>query len=233
MLKSLFVESLQCTVVIVRRKGLRSIRITIKDNGTVKLSVPHGVSERFAMDFLDSKSDWVVERLKPRIVLREGDHIGKSHRLHFEVGPQLRATLKNLQLVVRHPASVDPLDETVQAKAVKAAEKALLLEGTSLLPQRLRTLSVQHGFSFRNCMVKKLKSHWGSCDGNKDITLNIYLMQLPWHLIDYVLLHELCHTIHPHHQESFWDTMARVAPHYKALRSELKHYPTTIKPTPY
>ncbi|HET8992036.1 MAG TPA: M48 family metallopeptidase, partial [Candidatus Saccharimonadales bacterium] len=68
----------------------------------------------------------------------------------------------------------------------------------------------------------------GSCDQSKNITLNLYLMQLPWHLIDYVLLHELTHTVVFKHGPDFWAEMDKYLPDSKSLRSEMKDYKTTV-----
>jgi predicted metal-dependent hydrolase len=70
----------------------------------------------------------------------------------------------------------------------------------------------------------RLKGRWGSCDQDKNIVLNLFLMQLPWQLIDYVLLHELCHTMHLDHGPGFWQTFLMHKPTAKDLRREIRHY---------
>lgn len=115
-----------------------------------------------------------------------------------------------------------------QEKARKTSEKALTVESKHLLPQRLDTLSRKHTIPYKQCDVKKLKSRWGSCDSHNVITLNIYLMQLDWGLIDYVILHELTHTIHKHHQKDFWTYLEGILPDYKEKRKLLKTKATDI-----
>ena len=118
-------------------------------------------------------------------------------------------------------------DAKVQEAAQKACLRALKLEASSLLPPRLKELAEIHGYSFNKVTIKKMKSRWGSCDSNQNIVLNQYLIQLPWHLIDYVLLHELNHTVHMHHSPKFWSALKALLPNVKALRKEIKeHHPT-------
>ena len=100
---------------------------------------------------------------------------------------------------------------------------ALRHEAKRYLPIRLAALARQHGFHYNGVTIKDTSSRWGSCSNRKHINLSLLLMTLPWHLIDYVLLHELCHTVELNHSDRFWALMNRVT-NGKALqlRQELK-----------
>lgn len=78
------------------------------------------------------------------------------------------------------------------------------------LPDRLRILADIHGFSYTSVSINKSRTRWGSCSSKKSINLSLYLILVPAHLIDYVLLHELCHTIHMNHGSEFWSLMDKV-----------------------
>jgi predicted metal-dependent hydrolase len=88
----------------------------------------------------------------------------------------------------------------------------------------LASLSEKYGFTYGRVSVRRLKGRWGSCDHQKNIVLNLFMMQLPWELIDYVLLHELTHTRILRHGPDFWRAMAEVAPNVKELRKSLKEH---------
>ena len=88
----------------------------------------------------------------------------------------------------------------------------------------LQQLADQYGFAYNSVSMKQLKARWGSCSHKRDITLNIFLMQLPWQLIDYVLVHELVHTKVLHHGQDFWTSFAACLPDAKKRRSELRAY---------
>lgn len=235
MQKSIYVDSIGADVVLARRKGTRSIRLSVKSDGVIRLSIPYAVTEKQALKFLDQKADWIEKHYKKPILLENGAHIGKSHRLKFvdTDTENIKTRLLTNEIIVKIPENIDWNATNVQVAARKACERALKKESENLLPQRLDTLAKMHNIDYKSCSVKKLKSRWGSCDSRKNIILNIYLIQLEWKLIDYVILHELNHTYFQHHQSDFWDGLERLLPNSKSLRKELKSKPTDILPTSF
>lgn len=230
MQKSIYVESLGLEIILARRKGTRSLRLAVKSDGTIRLSIPYLVTEKQAIKFIDQKADWIAKHHKKPIIIPNRAHIGKSHRLVIEVVsvPIIKTRLTTNTITIKLPHNVESSSVQAQKAIRKACERALKKESENLLPQRLETLSKQHNISYKSCTVKKLKSRWGSCDSYKNITLNIYLIQLDWQLIDYVILHELTHTIHQHHQPEFWKYLENIMPDNKQRRKILKQMPTDI-----
>ncbi|MBR4293672.1 MAG: M48 family metallopeptidase, partial [Bacteroidaceae bacterium] len=95
------------------------------------------------------------------------------------------------------------------------------------LPSRLKELADKHGFQYTRVTLRDSHTRWGSCSNRASISLSIYLQLLPQHLIDYVLLHELCHTMELNHGERFWALMNRVTGgKAKSLREKLKEHRT-------
>jgi len=80
--------------------------------------------------------------------------------------------------------------------------------------------------------IKRLSSRWGSCDSHQNIVLNLYLMQLPWECIDYVLLHELTHTQILRHGAPFWDAMGKLLPNLAAIRKQMRGYHPVLQSPP-
>jgi len=80
---------------------------------------------------------------------------------------------------------------------------------------RLRALSEHTGMHHRSVSVRRQKTRWASCSRRKAISLNVKLLFLPPVLADYVLLHELCHTIELNHSKRFWALVARHCPDYQ------------------
>jgi len=104
-------------------------------------------------------------------------------------------------------------------------EVALRRSAQSVLPAQLAKLALIHGFQYSNLKIRKSRSRWGSCSTKKSINLSFYLMLLPEHLIEYVLLHELCHTIQMNHSPAFWALLDRCTGNKaRELRKEIRKY---------
>lgn len=223
-------------VTLYKRRGNRSLRLSIDVNGEVRVSMPTWLPYRAGEQFAISKAPWIAAQRAETVVapLRHGQSIGKAHRLHFEQEPlatKVQARLAPNRVVVRFPLLAGPHEAAVQAAAARASLRALHKEAKALLPQRLQTLATQTGYQYKSVHVKQLKSRWGSCTSQQDITLNIFLMQLPWHLIDYVLVHELVHTKVMQHGFPFWCEFERHVPQAKRLRKEIAGYQPVLTPT--
>ena len=94
-------------------------------------------------------------------------------------------------------------------------------------PQRW-TMAKIHHFTYQKVSINSAKSRWGSCSATGKINLSCYLLLLPDRLIDFVLIHELCHTREMNHGKEFKRLMRSIFSDYDNLNKELKN--TTIKP---
>lgn len=224
------------TVTLYKRRTSRSLRLSIGLNGEVRVSLPYWVPYRSAIEFAKNKASWIVSHQNDNTATLQHDQlIGKAHRLHFEPtsGQQTTTRLSLTDIRVHHPITTPVDHPDVQAKAHAASIKALRQEAEQLLPTRLAKLAEAYGFSFKSVAIKRLKSRWGSCSSNQEITLNLFLMQLPWPLIDYVLLHELTHTKIMQHGKPFWDELERHLPGARNLRQEINTHQPVLQPKAY
>ena len=95
------------------------------------------------------------------------------------------------------------------------------------LPSLLSALSEQYHLPFKRVKITGSKGRWGSCSGTGSINLSCYLMLLPPHLMDYVLLHELSHTKEMNHGPRFWELLdSMTGGRARALRAELRRFNT-------
>ncbi len=100
--------------------------------------------------------------------------------------------------------------------------EALRKQAKKILPKRLSELANLHGFKYNKVAIRNAKTRWGSCSYYNNINLNMHLIKLDNELIDYVILHELCHTIEKNHSKRFWDLLESHLPNSKELRKKLK-----------
>lgn len=98
-------------------------------------------------------------------------------------------------------------------------------EAKRTLPERVEELATQHGLRYGKVTIRATRSKWGSCTAKGNLSLSLFLMTLPEHLRDYVILHELAHTVHHNHSPRFHalvDIMTEGRE--KALARELRQY---------
>lgn len=215
------------SVLVVKRRSTRNLRLSITPKSQIRVSqppyIPYAVGLKFAID----RRQWILSHLAKRTSLHisDGMAIGKSYRLKVipsETSTKFMTRFADQEVRLSVPFNASSA-KTFEASK-KAVEAALTKDSAKLLSIRLNELAEKYGYKYKELKFKKLSSRWGSCSSTKVITLSIYLIQLPWHLIDYVLLHELTHLNHMHHQKAFWDELENNVKNVKALRKEIKKF---------
>lgn len=103
-------------------------------------------------------------------------------------------------------------------------KKSLAKKAKEYLPYRLDYFAKLYGYEYSKLRFSHANTRWGSCSSNGTISLNIGLMQIPSHLIDYVIIHELAHLNHMNHSKSFWHEVSIHDPNYKTHVTQLKKY---------
>lgn len=219
---------------ILIRTSPRATRYTLKiAKGRITATMPPGGNEARLLAFISENRDKLraaLDKHPARPLLNEQTEMQTaSFRIHiFRTDrDKYYITFENGILNIACPRQTDFADEQVQKQLNLVIEKMLRHEARRLLPARVKELAARHGFTCTGVKITNSKTRWGSCTQRRSINLSLSLMLLPWHLIDYVLLHELCHTIEMNHGDRFWKLMDRVTDgRAHALRAELKQFRT-------
>ena len=217
-------------VTLVKRSSNRSIRLTVTSTG-VRVSMPKWTPFSAGHAFALQHTDWILRELAKQAgpLLEAGQKIGKMHYLRFEqvLGVQsVTSRVTGTEVVVKMRAGETSDQARVQERAQKACVRALKREAERLLPPRLAGLAAKHDKHYNDVTIKQLKRRWGSCDSHQNIALNLFLMELPWEFVDYVLLHELTHTVEMNHGPEFWGKLKAMQPRARDLAKQLhKHQP--------
>lgn len=231
-IRLVFIEGIG-QVTLAKRRGTRNLRLSINANGRVRVGLPYWIPYKTAINFAKSRREWITEQqiLNEQAVLRSGMRVGKAHTLYFYKDPGLKNTRTRLdKIAICITSPHDETDMQVQHKARQACERALSAEAKTILPHRIKSLSSLHGYPYKELKIRKLTSRWGSCSSQRVITLSYFLMQLPWELIDYVILHELVHTRHLNHSPGFWRALEELVPGARALQKEIRAHKPRIQP---
>ena len=212
-------------VKLYKRRGAKAIKITITNDDHVRISLPMWLPYRAGVNFAINKHDWITKHRKTPLALSNGARVGKAHTLVITSSGNYTKVITRVtkyDVRINIPSDLTHTIPAVQAVIKTAAQRALKKEAEVLLPTRLDQLAKNHDYNYTGLAVKKMSSRWGSCSHQGYISLNIFLMQLDWPLIDYVILHELTHTKHLHHGKEFWTQLKKTLPAVDELRQELK-----------
>ena len=152
-------------------------------------------------------------------------------RLHLEEGRFSRFTLRinEEDITICCPPRTDFAQKSVQDLLRNAIIRALKKSAQTYLPPLLSELANHYGFKYKKVKITGSKSRWGSCSATGSINLSCYLMLLPPHLMDYVLLHELTHTKEMNHGPKFWEILNDLTEgKAKTLRADLRQFRTSF-----
>jgi len=114
--------------------------------------------------------------------------------------------------------------EERETQLSKNLPKIDLAAAAQLLHSRIDFLAKQHGFVYNRIVIRRQKTLWGSCSAKKDISLNAVLAVLPQDVMDYVIIHELVHTLVRNHGKEFWHRVVSILPQAPVLRRRLRSY---------
>lgn len=221
------------TITVRRSSRSSHVKISVAPNGTLRASMPMYAPMLMLKRLITSSRDELrnmINMQRPTLELKSGMAIGKSHTL--VVIPSTKSTVEvarsGQQITVSLPAGNDLNDAIVIEKVREVTIAALRIEAKSYLPKRLAFLAKDMDCTYERVRFSHASGRWGSCSTSGTISLNIALMKLPHELIDYVLIHELCHTKQMNHSDAFWQLVAQEDPTYKLHRKALKLHTPTI-----
>lgn len=222
-------------VSFIRKPSVRNLKITIKPFIGVRVIVPGYVSLESAGKFVEEKRSWIrstqlkLAKYENRVTVYDEntEYTTRDHRLVLE--RHSKATIKTVisqgKVVVYFPDFAEVRDPRVQKAIKRALSQAYRLEANKYLPERIKELAEKHNLRYNRISVRDNKTRWGSCSRDNNINLNIHLMRLPQPLCDYVILHELSHIVHKHHQKPFWQFLEQLTGgSAKILDRELNKY---------
>jgi predicted metal-dependent hydrolase len=225
-------------IALKKNKLSKGLRIIIRSSKSITVTFPSYLSYNEAINFVNEKEEWISENLnrfnqtaKNKLFLPNQPYNTFAHELLFEKiaagNPYIKVDRTTITVYYTN-------EEMLAAPATQehiqlAIEKVLKNEALKYLPSRVDFWAEKFSLKFTGISVKKMRTRWGSCSSTGKINLNIHLMRLPVHLIDYVILHELAHTKQHNHGPNFWKLLNDLTGgNAKKYALEMKKYRTTV-----
>ena len=203
-------------IVIATRRGARNITMRVKPDGLYLTVPPYSKTDKVLSTLEQFRADFSfrIEADCFRLSL------SSSHLKCFTV-----RQMPSGEVTVFCPEHTDFSDEAVQKLVRGAILRAMKKVAAEFLPPLLSVWAERFGLTYRKVRITAARSRWGSCTSAKTISLSCYLMLVPSHLIDYVILHELAHTREMNHGPRFWELLdSMTAGQALRLRGELRRF---------
>jgi predicted metal-dependent hydrolase len=216
-------------VTFFRNRRSKNMKISVKPDKSVLVSFPFFVSEKEILTFLTQNESWIrrqQEKVNAKRNKLSAERVFKTklHTIKLCAG-KIQETKFSGNCIRFH--SPEFSSEKTHAIVEKLITDVYRLEARKLLPPRLNELAKKHHFQYQKVTIRNNKRNWGSCSSRNNISLNLQMMKLPDHLIDYILLHELVHTEIKDHSERFWKRLDVVTGNRaRELAREVKKYST-------
>ncbi|QUH20641.1 M48 family metallopeptidase [Alkaliphilus sp. B6464] len=204
-------NEIECDVQYGKRKKLL---IQIDSIGLITVKAPKNTSEEIIKNAIINNWKQIKERLDEIIKLKEKPMV-KSY------GGQGKFMYLGKEYFLHELIGTSELSEDELKTKLK---KFYILSCKKIIDQRIKIYQEQLKVKPKVIEIVESKNHWGSCNSNKKITFNYRLAMAPVEVIDYVVVHELCHILHMNHDRSFWRRVGSILPDYKERQKYLERY---------
>ena len=216
----------------LHRMDRKTLSIHIGDSGQVIVKSPAMVPKGDIRQMVLEKADWIREKsaaataiAKKKVVHRfaQGEpflYLGRQYPLHIRYDTDVRricVALTGNQLVIQTPV----LDKKMMEAAVSLWYRENALK---LMQQRVEYYVNSVGQRPEKVLLREQKSRWGSCNSKRELRMNWKLIMAPPRVLDYVVVHELCHLKEMNHSARFWAEVEKILPDYKECRQWLKEF---------
>ncbi len=222
-----FVKGKGFIAEIVRTSRRKTATVRVND-GKVSVVVPDDLPDSRIEDLLTKKTRWIKAKLllhrqatpvtcKEYVSGESFSYLGRNYRLKLETGAAKSVKLKNGRLTVTLPSksrSPENISNALTSWYRAHAEQKLL--------EKVKRYSKIVGVHPASVSIKTFKSRWGSCSTKGDLVFNWKIIIAPNRIVDYVVVHELCHMKQHDHAPKFWKCVERVFPDYAESKAWLK-----------
>lgn len=213
---------------VIRTNRRKSADVRVED-GAVSIVVPKGLGSDRITQILDDKRQWIKNKIylhqdampvsrKDYVSGESFTYLGRNYRLKVN-----RGHFKPVKLVQGRLVVTVPNDGTEPPHMIRNALVRWYKHHAELkLQEKSKRYAAMIGVEPTGVGIKTFKSRWGSCSAKGKIDFNWKIIMAPNRMVDYVVVHELCHLIHHDHSPRFWKEVERVVPDYQACKEWLK-----------
>jgi len=204
----------------------RYARLRILPFGGLEVVIPTRFPRKLVAGLVAQHADWARHQLARQAQLRESISLPSELRLPFD-GSTTPVRYRSAPDHSQQELFVDPAAEVIEIQgsgqgAASAELRRWIRErARRLLPPLLEDISRHTGLDFNRVSIRSQKTRWGSCSSRSNISLNDQLLFLPADTVEYLMIHELCHTRHLNHSKAYWALVREHCCGYKVHEKRL------------
>lgn len=207
----------------INYKNRTSMSITIDLYGNVEVQAPKGISDERVIQALEEKWDWIQQKLKEMKGRTQGsmvktyDHgesflyLGKEYPIQISQD----TTIEQDYAVFAEGNLLIYVNQLEEEKVRQALKRFYYQQCKRLVEKSIKSYQSNFKSKPRSIRITDNKTNWGTCDSKQQLTFNWRLAMAPQQVIDYVVVHEMCHMVHLNHDRSFWRLVGKILPDYK------------------
>ncbi len=206
-----FKKSYPVLIKVTNRKKTISIRIEKKN---ILINAPNFIQDNYILDLLKKKRNWINDEFtkinsEKNAFIKKGEifYLGKKYKIQLKKGMKNDIVINNFYLEITYKRKNIKLKKTLDDWYKR---KCIIL-----LEEKLLFFSQKMKVEYQSFIVRSYKRRLGSCDNRKRLSFNWKLILMPKEIIDYVIIHELCHILHFNHSRLFWKEVLLYCPEYK------------------
>jgi len=238
-IKQIIVDRIGEVTITKNRQAIR-FKLAVRPDGTVRVTIPWNASFQSGEKFINEHLQWISQTKEklagksPAPKLIPPGHLFSTRNYNYHVCSsditrfKIRYAEKEKSVFFEYPINQMIESPELQNTLKLAIENVLRFDAKKYLPGRIAQLASDLGYTYKKVTIKNNKTNWGSCSNRKNINLNLHLMRLSDNLIDYVIVHELVHTIIPNHGPDFKSTLHKHFQNSALIELELKKAKTGI-----
>lgn len=213
------------------RSDRKTADIVIERSGDVIVRAPEGIDDERVRAVVADRALWVHRSLaewedlnasrrhRPLVQGQSFPYLGRSYRLKFVDHADVPLRLKN----GRWEVSEAFVAREGEAAVRKAFRDFYAVKGAQIFTERVRQLAPSVGVEPGEVTVKELGYHWASCGSAGALNFHWKTLMAPQTVIDYIVVHELCHLRHRDHSAAFWNEVDKVLPRYRERKEWLRN----------
>ncbi len=202
------------------RSNRKTLSISINENAELIVRAPKRISDQKIQDFINEKENWITRNQS--VVKTHAEDIAKDKNMLLYLGTLFPLKTDNDSEKIYFNGKEFLADLENKEKTNKSLKTWYKNKFKEVAVPRLFYFAEKHNLQINQVRIKEQKTLWGSCSSRNNINLNFLLIMAPLKVIDYVIIHELVHTIHKNHSVNFWNAVEEIMPNYKEAKHWLK-----------